>query len=154
MYRNQSHHNRFLKPFASFGLFFATVLMIMEAERIIIIDDELDILQLLKFLLRKFNCQVFCFQTLKEGLKMIPEIKPRLIFLDINLPDGNGLDVITLIKRNNPKTQLIMMSAYDEKKEKSIAFKNGADDYISKPFNSLLITSKLRGMESQTPYQA
>lgn len=85
---------------------------------------------------------------------MIPEIKPMLIFLDINLPDGSGLDVITLIKRNNPQTRLIMMSAYDEKKEKSIAFANGADDYISKPFNSLLITSKLRGMESGSPHQA
>ncbi len=120
----------------------------MEAERIVIIDDELDILQLLKFSLRKFNCQVFCYQTLYEGLIGIPEVKPVLIFLDINLPDGNGLDAIAQIKKNNPGAKLIMISAYDSKIERTTAFLNGADDFISKPFNSLLIISKLRGMGS------
>lgn len=120
----------------------------MEAERIVIIDDELDILQLLKFSLRKFNCQVFCYQTLNEGLIGIPEVKPVLIFLDINLPDGNGLDAIAQIKKTNPGVKLIMISAYDSMVERTTAFSNGADDFISKPFNSYLIISKLRGMGS------
>lgn len=123
---------------------------IMEAEKIVIIDDELDILQLLKFSLRKFNCQVFCYQTLNEGLIGIPEVKPVLVFLDINLPDGNGLDAIAQIKKNNPGVKLIMISAYDSKIERTTAFSNGADDFISKPFNSYLIISKLRGMGSDT----
>jgi len=118
----------------------------MEAERIVIIDDEVDILNLLRFSLRKFNCQVFCYQTLNEGLIGIPEVDPMLIFLDINLPDGNGLNAIASIKHRNPLAKLIMISAYDGKLERSTAFSNGADDFITKPFNSYLIISKLRGM--------
>lgn len=123
----------------------------MEAERIVIIDDEADILRLLKFSLRKFNCMVFCFQTLTEGLQAIAEVKPVLIFLDINLPDGNGLDAIADIKKNNPETKLIMISAYDGKSERTAALASGADDFITKPFNSFLIISKLRGMGSDSP---
>ena len=118
----------------------------MEAERIVIIDDEVDILNLLKFSLRKFNCQVFCYETLNEGLIGIPEVDPMLIFLDINLPDGNGLNAIASIKQRNPLAKLIMISAYDGKLERSTAFYNGADEFITKPFNSYLIISKLRGM--------
>ena len=115
----------------------------MKIENIIIIDDEPDICRLLQNTIVKFNYKVFCYHTLQAGLSEIAEIKPLFVFLDINLPDGNGLDAIAPIKKLNPATRVIMISAYDGKSERNMALSNGAEDFISKPFSSAVITGKL-----------
>ncbi len=102
---------------------------------ILLIDDEPDICFLLKSTLTKFQYKVLFFHTLSEGLAALANYCPFLIFLDINLPDGNGLEALPLIRRDFPATEVVMISAYDGIEERSRAASAGAKAFISKPFS-------------------
>jgi two-component system, OmpR family, response regulator len=102
-------------------------------EKVIIIDDEIDICFLLSNILKKRGFAPLCAHNLKKGCSLVEDIQPSVLFLDINLPDGNGLDVISLLRTKVEGLKIIVISAYDS--ERFNAFKKGADAFISKPFN-------------------
>lgn len=102
---------------------------------ILIIDDEVEICFLLTSILKKKDFNVFCTHNLREGLLKTESLRPSMIFLDLNLPDGSGLDVIEELKLKPPYTKIIIISAYDSQKERSIAKEKGADFFIGKPFS-------------------
>ena len=77
----------------------------MALKKILIVDDEDDLRSLLKAFLIPLNYDVFTASTLGEGLKMIPQVKPDIIFLDNNLPDGLGWDKIDVIQQQVPRVQ-------------------------------------------------
>ena len=109
----------------------------MNAAKIVIIDDENDICYLLENSLRKFDFKVYSFNTLMQGINKLPELRPYLVFLDINLPDGNGLDALPEIKKAIPHSRIILMSAYDSPVEKTKAIREGAEEFVSKPFRPI-----------------
>ncbi len=107
----------------------------VENKKILIIDDEVDICFLLASVFKKKGFEVSFVNSLSEGFPKLSALSPSLLFLDINLPDGNGLEAIATVKKLSPETKIIMISAFDSLKERSIANEKGADFFLSKPFN-------------------
>lgn len=107
----------------------------MDNRSIVIIDDEVDICYLLGSVLKKENYQVSYSHTISEGISKVNSTKPALVFLDINLPDGSGLEALTRIRNIHPDIKIIIISAYDTPKERNFALESGAEMFISKPFN-------------------
>jgi DNA-binding NtrC family response regulator len=109
---------------------------------ILIIDDEEELCLLLSYALARLGYQIEYALTLEDGNKKIKQYKPKLVVLDINLPDGSGLDIIPQIKKLN--SSFLVISAFSDKKE--AAMKQGAADFIEKPFNLSKITKSIVGI--------
>lgn len=99
----------------------------------VIIDDEVDICFLLSNILNKKGYTSQCAHNLLKGTGLVEDLKPSILFLDINLPDGNGLDAIKQFRSKLPGLHIVIISAYDT--ERDHAMQRGADAFISKPFN-------------------
>jgi two-component system, OmpR family, response regulator len=81
-------------------------------KRVLIIDDETDFCLLMKNYFMKKNYEVHIFHTLDEGMKSLDKIKPDIIFLDNNLPDGLGWEKTEYITQHFPNTRINLISAY------------------------------------------
>ena len=110
---------------------------------VLIVDDEPDICFLLGNMLKQKSFIPVIANTLQEGLDKLKKHMPALLFLDIHLPDGSGLDILGRVKKEFPALKIIMMSAYDGAREKARAIEEGADIFISKPLSRALITESL-----------
>ena len=108
---------------------------VMKNKQILVIDDEPEIRALLSRFLRKNGFSVLSAGTLEEGRRLFIQSKPELVFLDVNLPDGNGLLELRHINSGKLKSKVIMMSAFDHEEVKMEAIQYGALDFLSKPFN-------------------
>jgi len=109
----------------------------------LIVEDEIDICFLLTGILRKKNLQTSFVNTIQEAEKSLKIQKPGILFLDNNLPDGNGVDFIQFIKRTDPTIKIIMITANDTLADKSRAMTEGADFFIGKPFTRAIINKTL-----------
>ncbi|WP_349315434.1 response regulator [Chitinophaga sp. MM2321] len=107
----------------------------MKGPCILIIDDEPDICRLLQLSLVRHGYTVKYVHRLGEGLQYLQQQQPDLLFLDIHLPDGSGLDALPIIKKNCPTLQVITISAYDNGLEKQKALSSGAAFFLAKPFS-------------------
>ena len=102
-------------------------------KKILIIEDEPDISNILKYALTKENFTVRCAYKGCRGLEIMEEFKADLIILDVMLPDINGFQLCrTLGKYNAP---IIMVTARNDIVDKILGLELGADDYITKPFD-------------------
>ena len=100
----------------------------------LIIDDEVDICNLLSYLLVKKNMQTDYVNTISQAMQVLEKDEPVIIFLDNHLPDGKGLDFIPYIKEKLPEVKLVMITAYDSPADRSRALSKGVDDFVPKPF--------------------
>ncbi|MDR7130754.1 DNA-binding response OmpR family regulator [Algoriphagus sp. 4150] len=107
----------------------------MNNKLILVIDDEPEIRTLLIRFLERRGFSVLAAGTLKEGRQLFEQSKPELVFLDVNLPDGNGLNELKHINSGKLQSKVIMMSAFDHNEVKLEAIQYGALDFLSKPFN-------------------
>ncbi|NEU69311.1 response regulator [Spirosoma agri] len=103
-------------------------------KRILIIDDEADICLLLSGLLRKLGYIPTCAHFIEEGRQCLNTQKFDAIFLDLNLPDGIGFDLLPFIKEDQAQAKIIMISAFDGQAERKRATEQGADYFVGKPF--------------------
>ncbi|PSL07896.1 response regulator transcription factor [Cecembia rubra] len=105
-------------------------------KKILLIEDDELILKMVQFKLKKEGFQVYIARDGDSGIKAFLDIKPDLVITDVMVPFKSGLEVTYLIKKDHPKTPVIVLSALGEE-ENSVkqAFQLGADDFISKPFN-------------------
>ena len=104
-------------------------------KEVLIVDDEIDICILLKSLLELKGIKSSYVLTLNEAEIKIEELKPSVLFLDMNLPDGNSIQKIEAFKNKSPNTTtIIMMSAYDTPEDREKALNKGVDTFLSKPF--------------------
>lgn len=118
----------------------------MTGKKILAVDDEEDILELLRINLGKEGYQVICAATGEEAVKKVRAIVPDLIILDLMLPGINGLDVARKLK-NDPKTAdipIIMLTAKGEEADIVIGLELGADDYITKPFSPRILLARVK----------
>ena len=104
------------------------------AKRVLIIDDETDICLLLSGLLRRLGYQPTCAHFIEEGRQCLTSQQFDAIFLDLNLPDGLGFDLLPAIKEEQGRAKIIMISAFDGQAERRRATEQGADYFIGKPF--------------------
>ncbi|WP_260607396.1 response regulator [Chitinophaga polysaccharea] len=107
----------------------------MKYPSILIIDDEPDICRLLQLTLVRHGYSVKYVHELGEGMRSIFKHQPDLLFLDIHLPDGSGLEALPVIKERCPTLPVITISAYDNAMEKQTALKAGAAFFLAKPFS-------------------
>lgn len=104
-----------------------------DIKRIIIIDDDKELCNLLKKCLENDNYVISTAHSGIEGLKMVRKGKYHLIILDVMLPQLSGLTVLKEI-RQCMNTPVLMLSAKDQELDKVLGLKSGADDYLTKPF--------------------
>lgn len=105
----------------------------MIKKNILIVDDEFEICMLLSSFLRSKGYNATYANSIKEGNELLDDYSPYITFLDINLPDGIGFDLVPKIK-TNPNAKIIIISARDGVNEKKLSQKYNVDDYITKPF--------------------
>ena len=100
--------------------------------KILIIDDEVKLRNLLTRIISLEGVEVTEAGTYKEGLLFITKQCFDVIFCDVKLPDGNGVDMVAEVKKKQPDTEIILLTAYGNIKDGVQAMKNGAFDYITK----------------------
>lgn len=126
------------------------------AERILVVDDERDIADLLEVYLQSENYEVYKFYSAKEALNCIENQELDLAILDIMLPDINGFSLCQKI-REKYTYPIIMLTAKDEETDKITGLTLGADDYVTKPFRPLeliaRVKAQLRRYKKYTPMQ-
>jgi DNA-binding NtrC family response regulator len=87
----------------------------MSKKKILIIDDEEDFCHLLKSFFKNTEVEIYAANTLDAGLKCMEDCKPDILFLDNNLPDGLGWDMISRIINQYPSTEVNLISAYENR---------------------------------------
>jgi DNA-binding response OmpR family regulator len=115
---------------------------------ILVIEDEKDIRKVLEFNLEADGFKVYSAADGLKGLKIAREIKPDVILLDWIMPKMNGLEVLAEL-RNDENTKdlvIIMLTAKNMMDDVSMAFANGADDYIPKPFDGAELGQRVMSM--------
>ena len=121
-------------------------------KKVLIIDDELDILRLIQTVLKKEGIEnVLTATTSKEGLLQFQTHHPDLILLDIMLPDGEGYDVCKQI-RNSSNVPILFLSAKNEEVDKLLGFAIGGDDYITKPFSPKEVAYRVKAHLRRADY--
>jgi DNA-binding response OmpR family regulator len=118
------------------------------AKKILIVEDERDILQLVKLYLEKEGYRVGTAATGPDGLKAARAEHPDLLVLDLMLPDMDGLEVCKRL-RGEPQTAtlpIIMLTAKAEESDTVIGLELGADDYVTKPFSPKALVARVKAL--------
>ncbi|MBT3389042.1 MAG: response regulator transcription factor [Chloroflexi bacterium] len=113
--------------------------------KILIIEDEPELVKVLRSYLEKSNFDVITAYRGDSGLTAWEQQKPDLVLLDLNLPGMDGLDVAREIRRK-ADTPIIMLTARVEEMDQLIGLELGADDYIAKPYSPRLVVAKVRAV--------
>jgi two-component system KDP operon response regulator KdpE len=109
----------------------------------LVVDDEPTIRTLLRSTLTRADYDVVEAASAKEGMVSVNIDKPDLILLDLGLPDRDGLEMIAAL-RGEADTPVIVVSAREEMDQKVAALDLGADDYVTKPFDTLELLARVR----------
>ena len=115
----------------------------MNKNRILVVDDEEKIVNLVRNYLEKEGFEVFTADSGNEALKLFESEKPDLVVLDLMMPDMNGYDVCRRICSVS-KTPVIMLTAKTDEVDKLLGLELGADDYITKPFSLRELAARIR----------
>ena len=106
-------------------------------KKILIVDDEQDIVESLKFVLEASDYTCYCAYNGEDGLKLAKELVPDLIILDVMMPKINGYKISRLLKFDNKYKDIpiLMITARSQEEDKLIGEETGANEYITKPFD-------------------
>jgi two-component system phosphate regulon response regulator PhoB len=106
-------------------------------ERVLIVDDDPDIVRLVTYNLNHAGYEVQAAQTGREALELVRKQPPDLIVLDVMLPDVDGLEVCRTLRQQTTtrRVPILMLTARGEEIDRVVGFELGADDYVSKPFS-------------------
>jgi two-component system alkaline phosphatase synthesis response regulator PhoP len=107
----------------------------MENKTVLIIEDDPDIVELLRIHLHDLGCKVSSESDGGKGLTSAKEGHFHLIILDITLPGLNGMEVCRKIRQTDRHTPILMLTARSEEIDKVMGLETGADDYLTKPFS-------------------
>lgn len=113
------------------------------SDKILIVDDEREIADLIELYLQNDNYTVFKFYSAKEALACIDETNLDLAILDVMLPDGNGFSICQKIREKHTYP-VIMLTAKEQETDKITGLTLGADDYITKPFRPLELVARVK----------
>ena len=120
----------------------------MSRETILVVEDEQEILELIRYNLTREGYLVSCVSTGENALKSLRSGKPDLVVLDLMLPGVDGLEVCKTLK-SDPSTQdfaVVMLTAKGEDTDIVIGLELGADDYITKPFSPRVLIARIRAV--------
>ncbi len=111
---------------------------------VLIIDDDPDIVKVLKANLELHKFNVLTAGSWTEGQKALSSKKADLILLDLMLPDGDGVEICRSLRERYPSVPIIMLTAKDKISDKVIGLESGADDYVVKPFETLELIARIK----------
>ena len=106
----------------------------METRRISVVDDEPSILEVVERYLSQEGYEVSSYSDPTEAVAQLPNWKPDLVITDLKMAKLNGIDVIRAVKQFNPEINVIVMTAHASVDSAVAAIRNGAIDYVIKPF--------------------
>ena len=120
----------------------------MMKEKVLVVEDEPDILDLVTFHLKKEGFRVTGVDTGEEAIKRIPQIEPDLVIVDWMLPGLDGLDLCKFIKQNNnmAKINVMMLTAKVDESDIVTGLEIGADDYLTKPFSPKVLVARVKAL--------
>jgi CheY-like chemotaxis protein len=113
--------------------------------KVLVVDDEIDICLLLTKQLQSLGCDATHALTIKEGLVKARNDSYNLFFIDLNLTDGSGYDLIDSLHELNIVSKIIVISAYDSEEKKAI--QKGANLFVAKPFTKKIISAALQKLD-------
>ena len=114
------------------------------SKRILIVEDEKNIVDILSFNLTKEGYETLEAYDGQAGLQLALEQNPDLILLDLMLPKMDGFDVCRNLRKENRSTPVIMLTAREEETDKVLGLELGADDYITKPFSMRELLARVK----------
>ncbi|MBI4827191.1 MAG: response regulator transcription factor [Nitrospirae bacterium] len=120
------------------------------ADRILAVDDDADILKVLKANLELHGYEVDAADTWAKAREILSAVQPDLIILDVMLPDGDGVEICRQVRKESPKIPIIMLTARDKVSDKVIGLESGADDYMVKPFETLELLARIKACLRRT----
>lgn len=120
-----------------------------ENEKILVVDDESNICELIRLYLKKEGYQVTCVYTGTDAIKMFSNQKFDAIVLDIMLPGIDGIEVLKQIRKTS-NIPVIMLTAKGETIDKVLGLELGADDYIVKPFEPKELSARVKAVLRRT----
>ena len=122
--------------------------MEFEKNRILIIEDESDIGELLEYNLQKEGYDTILANNGESGLQIAKKEKPNLLILDLMLPGIDGLDVCRLIKSDSDikDISIVMLTALGQEEDIVKGLESGADDYITKPFSFKVLIARIQSV--------
>jgi two-component system alkaline phosphatase synthesis response regulator PhoP len=121
----------------------------MAGERILVVDDEINIIDLVRLYLERDGFQVEAAEDGAQALEKIRSLDPDLVILDIMLPEIDGFEVCRRV-RNDSDVPIIMLTARDEDIDKIVGLELGADDYLTKPFNPRELAARVKAILRRT----
>lgn len=121
----------------------------MASEKILVVEDEKDILKLLKYNLEKEGYHVAVANNGEAGLATFQREKPDLVILDIMLPKLDGFEFCRVVRKDS-KTPIIMLTAKVDEVDRVLGLELGADDYVTKPFSVREILARVRAILRRT----
>ncbi len=116
-----------------------------EKQKILIVDDDPSISELISLYLEKEMFDTMCAEDGEEALRIFPEYKPNLVILDLMLPGIDGYEVCRRL-RSTSSIPVIMLSAKGETFDKVLGLELGADDYMIKPFESKELVARVKAV--------
>lgn len=125
-----------------------TVIMETKAKRILIADDEPDILEIISYNLGKEGYEVYTAKDGNEALERAKQLNPDLIILDIMMPYKTGIEVCRIL-RTQPifeQTLIIFLTALNDESSHIKGFETGADDYVTKPISPKILISRVNAL--------
>jgi two-component system OmpR family response regulator len=118
--------------------------------RLLVVDDEATILELLSGSLRLAGFEVMTATTGAEAARAVASGRPDLVLLDVMLPDGDGFDALSRIRSGCGEVPVIFLTARDEVADRVRGFTTGGDDYVTKPFSLEELLGRIRAVLKRT----
>ncbi|ATE65797.1 response regulator [Rhizorhabdus dicambivorans] len=115
----------------------------MSRAKVLIVDDEPHIRRLLRTTLERTDYEVVEAGSAREGLERLGSAHPDIVLLDLGLPDRDGLELVPIIRQRS-KATLLVVSAREATDQKVAALDLGADDYVTKPFDTEELLARMR----------
>jgi DNA-binding response OmpR family regulator len=119
-------------------------------QRILVVDDEDSIVQVLEQRLRRDGFEVSVANDGAHALALMHELQPAVAVLDLGLPDMDGLDVLRQWRANGAQVPVIILTARGDEMERVTGLEVGADDYVSKPFSPRELVARIRALLRRT----
>ena len=110
--------------------------------RVLVVDDEIDICSLLTQQLQKLGFQTAYSLTIRDAILNLRATSYDIIFVDLNLTDGSGYDLISSLRSMDTRAKVIVISAYDSERHKVL--ESGANFFVAKPFTKNSIKDALK----------
>ncbi len=111
-------------------------------KKILLVEDSKEVFNMVQISLKSI-AEIDWAVSLEKGLEALNEKKYDLFLLDMELPDGNGVELCTEINTKNPAAPIFFLTSHKELSDKVLSFAAGADDYITKPFEPLELKARI-----------